>query len=185
LNDERKERDVSTSRPLSRTPRLLAFLAIVEVVTIVACGRSVPKEERTHADALDRSSASPGDVLSRTAPSFRSEILPVLQRQCADPKGCHGDEPTDSVELDLRPTGAFEQLVDVPAKGRPNSWRVRRGEPTTSFLLDKLKGPLRSGEGKMMPLDPNTGVPVQPCPLPAGFIDKVLRPWIAAGAPNN
>jgi hypothetical protein len=170
---------------LSRTLRQLAFIAIVEVVMMAACGRSLPREERTYADALEHGSASHGDMLSRTSPSFRAEILPVLQRQCADPKGCHGDEPTDSVELDLRPTRAFEQLVDVPAKGRPDSWRVRRGDPTKSFLLDKLKGPLRSGEGKMMPLDPETGVPLQPSPLPSGFIDGVLRPWIAAGAPNN
>jgi len=36
-----------------------------------------------------------------------------------------------------------------------------------------------------MPLDPDTGVPIVPSPLPSGFIDGVLRPWIAAGAANN
>jgi hypothetical protein len=118
-------------------------------------------------------------------PSFRADILPILQRQCADPKGCHGEEPTESIALDLRPPYAFAELVDVPAKGRPGSWRVHRGDPANSFLIDKLRGKLRQGEGKAMPLDVDRGVPIEPSPLPPQFIDTVLRPWIAAGAPYN
>jgi len=132
-------------------------------------------------------SGAVADVPARAlgGPSFRAEVLPVLQRHCADPKGCHGDEPTESVALDLRPGHAFQQLVDVPAKGRPSSWRVRRGDPSQSFLVDKLNGTLRHGEGKAMPLDENTGSPIEPSPLPPQFIESVLRPWIAAGAPDN
>jgi len=118
-------------------------------------------------------------------PSFKLDIVPVLEHHCADPKGCHGDDPTESVALDLRSGAAFRELVDVPAKGRPGSWRVRPHDPAKSFLLDKLAGKLQSEEGKAMPLDPDTGVPIVPSPLPSGFIDGVLRPWIAAGAANN
>jgi hypothetical protein len=108
-----------------------------------------------------------------------------LKRHCADAKGCHGDEPTESIALDLRPATAFGELVNAPAKGRPGSWRIRPREPEKSFLLDKLAGKLRPDEGKAMPLDPDTGVPVIPSPLPGNFVSAVLRPWIEAGAPNN
>src|SRR5437868_8736612 len=118
-------------------------------------------------------------------PSFQADILPVLQRDCADAKGCHGLDPTESIAMDLRPPTAFQELVGVPAKGRPSSLRVLPGHPEKSFLVDKLTAKLRSGEGKAMPLDPDTGVPILPSPLPLGFVDGILRPWIAAGAPDN
>jgi len=110
----------------------------------------------------------------------------LLERQCAAAKGCHGDDPTESIKLDLRRGHAFGDLVNVVAKARPEAWRVRPGEPSKSFLIDKLEGrTLRPGEGKRMPLDADTGVPIEPDPLPAGFIDATLRPWIEAGAPDN
>src|SRR5260221_2720624 len=139
-------------------------------------------KNRPH-DGAHLSASAEGSAAS-TGPSFRRDILPVLKRHCSEAKGCHGDEPTDSVELDLRPLRAFEELVDVPAKGRPTSWRVRSGHPSESFLLDKLTGKLKHGEGKAMPLDKDTGVAIEPSPLPRGFVDGVLRPWIVAGAPN-
>src|SRR2546426_76014 len=40
-------------------------------------------------------------------PSFRRDVLPVLVRNCASAKGCHGEDPTESVSLDLRPLGAY------------------------------------------------------------------------------
>ena len=118
-------------------------------------------------------------------PSFRRHVIPVLVRDCATAKGCHGEEPTESVSLDLRPASAYAQLVNVVAQARPGGVRVKPGNDEASFLVAKLTGKLVGAEGKPMPIDPESGVPLVPSPLPPEFIDGVLRPWIRAGAPDN
>ncbi len=102
----------------------------------------------------------------KRTPSFKDEVLPVMLRHCASAEGCHGDKPTDSVDLDLRAANAWTQLVGAPAEARKGALRVRPGEPSGSFLLAKLKGALSAGEGKAMPIDEDTGVPIVPSPLP-------------------
>lgn len=51
--------------------------------------------------------------------------------------------------------------------------------------MAKLTGELRHGEGKAMPLDPETGAPPSRNPLDPGFVDRVLRRWIERGAPDD
>jgi hypothetical protein len=120
------------------------------------------------------------------APSFRGEIAPVLERMCARAAGCHGDQPTDSVDLDLRQAASYRQLVGVAAQARRGgALRVKPGDPAASFLVDKLTGKLGAREGKPMPIDAVTGAPLEPSPIGADYLDGVLKPWIAAGAPNN
>jgi hypothetical protein len=80
---------------------------------------------------------------------------------------------------------AFHDLVSVRAKTRAGAIRVVPGEPSSSFLLDKLTGNLAFEEGKPMPLDPDTGAPLRTSPLPAGFVESVLTPWIVRGAPSD
>jgi hypothetical protein len=120
-----------------------------------------------------------------SAPSFAHDVAPVLDRMCAHAEGCHGDKPTDSVDLDLRATAAYRQLVDVPAQARKGALRVKRGEPEASFLVDKLTGRLGAREGKSMPIDANTGAPVLPSPIGSDYIERILAPWIASGAPDS
>ena len=119
-------------------------------------------------------------------PSFRNDIVPVLVLNCSRADGCHGNKPTPSLHLDLRASAAYEQLVNQPSEARRTALRVKPGDPEASFLIDKLTGRLGPvQEGKRMPIDVDTGAPVVPSPLPPDFIEKVLEPWIAAGAPNN
>lgn len=141
-----------------------------------------------------RSSERASELPARTAgsaeavelpPSFRREILPVLERHCSSADGCHGARPTDSVDLDLRASAAHSQLVNHPAKIREGAVLVRPGDVAASFLVDKLTGALAEREGKAMPLDADTGTPIEPSPLPPDFIERVLGPWILAGAPVN
>ena len=118
-------------------------------------------------------------------PSFHSDILPVLVSNCATAEGCHGNKPTSSVDLDLRASAAYRQLVDMPSEARRGAVRVKPRDAQASFLLDKLTGRLGPvQEGKRMPIDAENGAPVVPSPLPSDFTD-VLERWIAAGAPNN
>jgi hypothetical protein len=87
--------------------------------------------------------------------------------------------------MDLRPGAAYDALVGAPAQARHGSLRVSPGNVRASFLISKLVGPLKHGEGKLMPLDPDTGAPAKPSPLPPNFIERVLKPWIEAGAGKN
>jgi hypothetical protein len=117
--------------------------------------------------------------------SFKRDVVPELVRSCATAEGCHGSAPTDSVSLDLRPDASYAQLVNADSEGRPGTARVSPGAPDASFLLDKLRGTLRAGEGKSMPLDAETGAPIVPSPLPPSYVDQVLVKWIAEGAKDN
>jgi len=123
-------------------------------------------------------------IAAPALPSLARDIGPVFQRACASEAGCHGDEPS-KVKLDLRPPAIYEQLVGHAAVTRKGALRVKPGDPGESVLVVKLQGPLRASEGKLMPIDANTGAPIIPNPLGAAFIDNTLVPWIAAGAPNN
>jgi len=119
-------------------------------------------------------------------PSFERDIAPVLEARCTASRGCHGAEPTAEVDLDLRRTRAYWQLVAVPAEtGRGALLRVEPGHPATSVLVQKLTGRGGPGAGRPMPLDPRTGGPAVPSPLAPAWTEAVLVPWIAAGAPNN
>jgi hypothetical protein len=118
-------------------------------------------------------------------PSFRREIAPVLEKHCTA-KECHGGEPAPDVSLDLRAPFAYRQLVGVPAEmGETRRSRVVPYDVYGSFLVHKLAGPSGAREGKKMPLDPVTGEPLKPSPLPPRFVDDVLAKWIEAGAPDN
>jgi hypothetical protein len=117
--------------------------------------------------------------------SFGRDILPVFERTCTQADNCHGSVPAEAIDLDLRAPTAYEALAGRPAQGRRGALRVAPGDPSASFLLAKVAGPLRPGEGKPMPLDPDTGAPLRPSPITRDFVGQVLRPWIQAGAPNN
>jgi hypothetical protein len=118
-------------------------------------------------------------------PSFGRDIEPVLEKTCTQADNCHGNVPAEAIDMDLRPPAAYEALVGRPAQARHGALRVAPGNVPASFLVSKLVGPLKHGEGKLMPLDPDTGAPAKPSPLPPDFVERVLKPWIAAGAQNN
>jgi hypothetical protein len=127
------------------------------------------------------SSASP----AQRTPSFRRDIAPVLEKYCTA-KECHGAEPVPDVSLDLRAPFAYRQLVGVPAEmGETRRNRVAPYDVWGSFLVLKLTGPSGPREGKRMPLDPDSGEPLKPSPLPPRFVDDVVAKWIEAGAPDN
>lgn len=155
------------------------MLARVAVAWLLVSCRSNPATA-----AAPPPSAVPSAPAQR-ALSFRADILPVLTRDCATAKGCHGPERTDSVDLDLRPNAAYDELVGHAADARSGALRVKPGDPDASFLVDKLTGRLNHDEGKRMPLDAKTGTPIEPNPLDSAYIEGVLAQWIRAGAKND
>src|SRR5262249_10293812 len=115
-------------------------------------------------------------------PTWKRDVLPHLEKTCAATKGCHGDDPTDSIDLDLRPAVAYATLVGRPSSVRTTALLVAPGDPKNSFVIDKLSGTLGGKEGKRMPLDAETGAPKAPDADDDDFLKNKLIPWIAAGA---
>ena len=166
-----------------RSRRPFALIAVTTVLSI-ACSKRDPAPVASTTPA----SASPSSVIvdaTRANPSWSKDIMPHLRDGCAAAKGCHGDEPTDSIELDLRPSAAYVQLVGRTASARPGALLIAPGQPDQSFLVAKLTGHLGSKEGKAMPLDVETGAPKLPTKEDEAFVREVLVPWILAGAPND
>src|SRR5438128_1858667 len=65
---------------------------------------------------------------------------PCWRASLPRPRVCHGEHPTHSVSLDLRPGHAYAALVSAPAKTRAGALRVVPRAPERSFLLAKLVG---------------------------------------------
>ena len=101
----------------------------------------------------------------------------IFTPSCALPS-CHGG--ANQGALTLTAGSAYANLVGVApsnmAAHDAGLLRVAPGDPTRSFLLDKLEGTLSPDEGTPMP---QTG-----SPLPPTRIDLIRR-WIAAGAPET
>jgi hypothetical protein len=90
--------------------------------------------------------------------------------------GCHtatGRTPSGGMNLDS--AVAYDQIVNVPSRERPDLMRIAPGNPDASYLLHKIEG--RSGiTGRRMPFNPPY--------LKDGQI-LILRRWIEIGAPRN
>jgi len=85
-------------------PALIAAAGIVGV-TVAACGkRDAPPPPQTSAATSVSVSASAN--AGAGAPTWRREVLPHIEKTCAVANGCHGENPTDSIDLDLRPAVA-------------------------------------------------------------------------------
>ena len=109
-------------------------------------------------------------VLEPTLSSIQENIFST---SCAL-SGCHlgGSAP---LGLDLSEGRARDNLVDVPSAEVPELMRVEPGNPEDSYLVIKLEGSAR--------LAPGTGrMPLGRSPLSPEQI-RVVREWIAAGAP--
>lgn len=137
------------------------------------------------AGCLEKTSAPPpAPVVQRPAtPTFHADIAPKFELHCALPS-CHGTPQSKMVSLDLRAAFSYRELVNHLSEGRTGAVRVKPGDPSQSFLVDKLTGSLARGEGKGMPIDASTGTSMSPNPL-AEWTETKLMPWIAAGAPDN
>ena len=86
---------------------------------------------------------------------------------------CHtnqGRNPSGGMNLAVNP---YDELVNVPSRGRPDLRRVVPGDPDASYLIHKLEG-LPGIVGARMP---RAGPPY----LSAGQM-LVIRRWIALGA---
>lgn len=99
----------------------------------------------------------------RQAVDFESQIQPIF----SDCSGCHGEN--GSAGLDLRPGGAYTNLVGVVSTTNPPQARVQPFEPGDSLLLQAVNCAVTGGPSFQMPgADPAQRA--------------LIRDWIAQGA---
>src|SRR5882724_6125034 len=115
-----------------------------------------------------------------TASAWEGISSNILEMSCFS--GCHGSSGNGGMPVSINTDeGWYAALVDrVPvntAAGGFGKLRVDPKRPWNSYLLDKMTGDLKSGEGSPMP-NTSTGYLFQ-CP---GGVEKIMA-WILAGAP--
>jgi hypothetical protein len=108
-----------------------------------------------------------GGATGPLAPSFDSIQANVFDAYC---EHCHsGANAPAGLRLDA--ANSYAMLVGVASVERPNLLRVAPGDPSSSYIIQKLEG--TAGIGERMP----AGLP----PLPQADIN-VIRQWITDGA---
>jgi mono/diheme cytochrome c family protein len=110
-----------------------------------------------------------------TGPTFSTQIqAQILTPACV---ACHTDEGrVPAANLNLRPGAAFPNLVGVASSGKPGAIRVIAGNPSGSYLVQKLEGAADIVGLRM----PRNGPPFLTTEQVA-----LIRQWIQNGAPNN
>jgi mono/diheme cytochrome c family protein len=136
--------------------RIVAFAGIV---ITAACG----------------SSTSPTTTTTTSGPTFSQQIqAQILTPGCVS---CHTDEGrTPAGGLNLKSGAAYSSLVGVASTGKPGAIRVIAGNPSGSYLVQKLEGAADIVGLRM----PRNGPPFLTDAQVA-----LIRQWIQNGAPNN
>lgn len=123
--------------------------------------------------------ACSGEEVTSSEPLELEARLSVIESQVFDGScgfsACH-DASSPASGLDLSVGVAHDQLVNRAATMAPAAMLVVPGQPDSSFLVRKLRGPLGENEGLSMPY-------ANP-PLPEEEI-SVIEEWIARGAAND
>ena len=145
-----------SNSPTSR--RLL--LATILSITLAACGGG---------GGDGGGNIAPAPTPSTFGPNFSEIQSNVFTPTCAV-SGCHqGAGAPQGLRLDA--VNSYGLLVDVPSMEVPALMRVAPGDPTNSYLVQKLEG--TAAIGGRMPLNQSA--------LPAASI-TTIRQWITDGA---
>ena len=140
------------------------IVAIVIAGIATACGSDTPTTP-----------AAPTPAPGPPPVSFSTQIqAQILTPSCAP---CHTDDGrTPSGGLNLKQGSAYANLVGVASTGKPGATRVIAGNPSGSYLVQKLEGAADIVGLRM----PRNGPPFLTDAQVA-----TIRQWIQNGAPNN
>lgn len=123
-----------------------------------------------------------GSSSSPSAPSGQTNTVTFstqIQQQILNPAcvACHTDEGRNpSSNLNLKTGVSIANLVNAPSVGKPGAVRVIPGNPSGSYLIQKLEGAPDIVGLRM----PHNGPPYLTTEQVA-----LIRQWIQNGAPNN
>jgi mono/diheme cytochrome c family protein len=126
------------------------------------------------------SACGSGQMVSGGAPPATITLVQIQQEvftpHCAS---CHVDGGSGPMPL-TDPATSYASLVGVDpinsTARQAGKKRVMPGDPSRSFLMDKITGDMELGEGDRMPQNAH--------PLSADQI-ALIRRWIQAGAPSG
>jgi mono/diheme cytochrome c family protein len=126
------------------------------------------------------SACGSGQMVAGGAPPATVTLVQIQQEvftpHCAS---CHVDGGSGPMPL-TDPTTSYASLVRVDPTNstarQAGKKRVMPGDPSRSFLMDKITGDMEFGEGDRMPQNAH--------PLSADQI-ALIRRWIQAGAPSG
>ena len=121
------------------------------------------------------SSSSPSSPSPTPTVTFSTQI----QQQIFNPActACHTDDGrTPSSNLNLKSGVSISNLVNVASVGKAGAVRVIAGNPSGSYLIQKLEGAADIVGLRM----PRNGPP-----YPTTEQVALIRQWIQNGAPNN
>jgi len=110
-----------------------------------------------------------------SGPTFSQQIqAQILTPACVS---CHTDEGRNpSGGLNLKSGSAYAALVGVASTGKPGAIRVIAGNPSGSYLVQKLEG---------APDIVGLRMPRNGPPFLTDAQVALIRQWIQNGAPNN
>ena len=118
---------------------------------------------------------SPCDGVASTFDQIQKHVFSAT---CAVPTCHNAAQPPHG--LSLSEGEAYDNLVGVPvtnaAASQAGKLRVDPGNPTGSFIVQKLRGQLAAGEGERMP---------RGLPRLEELKIRLIEDWIAAGAPDT
>ncbi|MBM4243193.1 MAG: hypothetical protein FJ148_05170 [Deltaproteobacteria bacterium] len=120
---------------------------------------------------------TPGPACEEFDSTFAAIQQVVFENRGCTQDVCHGSARSGA--LDLRPGAAYANLLEVASLGSPHP-RIQPGEPSESFLFQKLSAATRPGS-----------FAVVGSPMPSGLEPlsenelEALRMWIEAGAPES
>jgi mono/diheme cytochrome c family protein len=139
-------------------------LALSALTFAVACG----------SDSSNSAPSAPSTT-PPAGPSFSVQIQQQILTPACVP--CHTDEGrTPSGGLNMKSGTAYSQLVSVASSGKPGAIRVIPGNPSGSYMIQKLEGAADIVGLRM----PRNGPPFLTDAQVA-----LIRQWIQNGAPNN
>jgi mono/diheme cytochrome c family protein len=143
---------------------VFACFAIPAVAFAVGCGSSSPSAP---------SSTTP--VTTPSGPTFSVQLQQQILTPACVP--CHTDEGrTPSGGLNLKSGTAYSSLINVASTGKAGAVRVIPGNPSGSYIIQKLEGAPDIVGLRM----PRNGPPYLTDAQVA-----LIRLWIQNGAPNN
>jgi hypothetical protein len=105
-------------------------------------------------------------------PDFATDILPMFTKRCSI-GGCHSFA-TAQAELDLSANVAYDNIVGVASRQRPQYSRIRPFRPDSSWLVLLIS----AGPGGV---DGYARMPLSSIPLTANQIGTIVN-WVNAGA---
>jgi mono/diheme cytochrome c family protein len=145
-----------------RTRLSFVVVAVTMAITAAACASSTAP-------------TPPSQNTTPSGPTFSQQIQAQILTPACVP--CHTDEGrTPSAGMNLKTGVAYASLVNVASNGKPGATRVIPGNPSGSYLVQKLEGAADIVGLRM----PRNGPPYLTDAQVA-----LIRLWIQNGAPNN